>query len=121
MERVDTILGNNLRDLRIYGNLCISHISKCIGVSYQHYRRLERGLREITAEQLEKISEIYNIEPYDLLTVPNIVEKNDIPIMKYSRKISERDLDEIAKFNKIVRNYIKMDRIAKRAEEKEKK
>ena len=114
MERNETILGNNMRDLRIYSNLVIEHISRHMGVSYQHYRKLERGLREITADQLERLSNIYNIEPYDLLTVPDIVHKNDIPVMKFPKKITERDLDEIAKFNKIVRNYIKMDRIAKR-------
>lgn len=86
MKCNETILGSNIRDLRIYGNLCIAYISQFIGVSYQHYRKLERGLVEITVEQLERLSDLYNIEPYDILTISDILHQNDIPILKLPRK-----------------------------------
>ena len=121
MKCNETTLGNNLRDLRIYGNLCIVYISRFVGVSYQHYRKLERGLVEITVEQLEKLSDLYNVEPYDLLTTPGILHRNDVPFLKLPRKISEKDLEEIAKFNRIVRNYIKMNKLLDKKEQSPKR
>ena len=119
------MLTNNLKYLREESGLSTKTISELIGVTEDTYIDYESGSADerININAIETLSDLYNVEEYDLLTAD--FEKCDklqlIHFKKENREsdaammhrggleIPASDLKEIAHFHRIVKNYEKMD------------
>ena len=122
----------NLKYLREESGLSTKTIAELIGVTEDTYIDYESGSfnERININALETLSDLYNVEKYDLLTAD--FEKCDkLQLIRFKKenresdavmmhrgglKIPTSDLKEIAHFHKIVKNYEKMDKLLKSEE-----
>ena len=126
------MLTKNLKFLREESGLSTKTIAELIGVTEEAYIDYESGSADerININAIETLSDLYNVEEYDLLTAN--FEKCDkrqfIRFKKANREsdaammhrggleIPTSDLKEIAHFHKIVKNYEKMGKLLKSEE-----
>ena len=119
------MLTKNLKYLREESGLSTKTIAELIGITEESYINYESGSADerMSINALETLSDLYNVEEYDLLTAN--FEKCDkrqfIRFKKENREsdaammhrggleIPASDLKEIAHFHRIVKNYEKMD------------
>ena len=70
-------LGNNLRKLREYLKLTQEQVASELNLGRDAIIRLEKGTRKISAEELARIANLYNIDPNDLMNGNiNVKSKN---------------------------------------------
>ena len=123
------MLTKNLKYLREESGLSTKTIAELIGVTEDAYIDYESGSADerININAIETLSDLYNVEKYDLLTAD--FEKCDklqrIRFKKENREsdaammhrggleIPASDLKEIAHFHHIVKNYEKMNKLLK--------
>ena len=126
------MLTKNLKFLREESGLSTKTIAELIGVTEDTYIDYESGSADerININAIETLSDLYNVEEYDLLTAD--FEKCDkLQLIRFKKENRESnaammhrgglemptsDLKEIAHFHKIVKNYEKMDKLLKSEE-----
>lgn len=123
------MLTKNLKYLREESSLSTKTIAELIGVTEDTYIDYKSGSADerMNINAIETLSDLYNVEEYDLLTTD--FEKCDklqfIRFKKENREsdaammhrggleIPTSDLKEIAHFHRIVKNYRKMNKLLK--------
>lgn len=126
------MLTKNLKYLREESGLSTKTIAELIGVTEDAYidYESESADERMNINALETLSDLYNIEKYDLLTTD--FEKCDkLQLIRFKKEnresdaammhrggleIPASDLKEIAHFHHIAKNYEKMDRLLKSEE-----
>jgi transcriptional regulator with XRE-family HTH domain len=63
-----TYIGQKIKKLRELKNLTQEHMAQSIGVSQGAYSRMEVGETEMTYSKLEKIAEVLEMRPEDIIT-----------------------------------------------------
>jgi transcriptional regulator with XRE-family HTH domain len=110
---IGKIIGNNLKDYRLKYAYSQEYIAKYLGVDTSIISRYETADREISIVHLNKLADIYGVELEDLIE-PEAVKKTVNMAFAYrSQGIDEQDLKSIGAFQKVVKNYLKMIKIAK--------
>jgi transcriptional regulator with XRE-family HTH domain len=110
MELAKT-LGNNLKCFREKLGYSQSDIAELLGVDRSTISKYELGEREISIINLNKLSDLYGIELEELI-MENPVQQNVGLAFAFRKEgLDKEDLESIAGFQKIVKNYIKMDRL----------
>lgn len=66
METLRTLLGTRIRGLRKAKELTQAEFASEIGMDYRYLGGIERGEINVTIDTLEKISQGFEIEPYQL-------------------------------------------------------
>ena len=123
------MLTKNLKYLREESGLSTKTIAELIGVTEGSYIDYESGSADerMNINALETLSDLYNVEKYDLLTAD--FEKCDkLQLIHFKKENRESDaammhrggleipasnLKEIAHFHRIAKNYGKMDKLLK--------
>jgi transcriptional regulator with XRE-family HTH domain len=107
---MNTLLGKNLKVWRDKLGFSQEKIAEYLGISRENISYYENGEREIPVKYLEKISELFGIEP-DLLFEEDISaqEAEMAFAFRNDETLSVESLESIAKFKKIVRNYLMME------------
>ncbi|WP_051220395.1 helix-turn-helix domain-containing protein [Prevotella sp. AGR2160] len=100
-------LANNIKLLRNHYNYTQKQVSNYLGISQPAYSKYEDGKVDVPMDKIEKLATLYNVEEYDLLTDETGSLKADM-VFAYRRSESDVDLSGIAKFQKIVKNYIEI-------------
>ena len=108
---MNKIIGQNLYKLRNANNFTQEQMADYLNINRSTYSNYELGEREIPFELLEKAADLLGCELATLLE-----EKEDIvdEMMLCSFRInnlSSNDLEQIATFKRIVKNYIKMNQL----------
>ncbi|MCK9421479.1 MAG: helix-turn-helix transcriptional regulator [Bacteroidales bacterium] len=107
------IMINNLKAYRQNLGYTQEDLAKYIGVDRSLISHYENGTREITLIHLNKFSDLFGIETDDFL-VNNSSEKNaNLAFAFRSHGMEKEDLSSVAEFQKIVKNYIKIIKLAK--------
>jgi transcriptional regulator with XRE-family HTH domain len=107
------IIGNNLKDYRQNLGYTQVDLAKYIGADRSLISHYENGTREITLVHLNKFADLFGIET-DAFLVNNSSEKNaNLAFAFRSQGMEEEDLSSIAEFQKIVKNYIQIVKLAK--------
>jgi transcriptional regulator with XRE-family HTH domain len=63
-----TYIGQKIKKLRELKNLTQEHMAQSIGVTQGAYSRMEVGETEMTYSKLEKIAEVLEMKPEDIIT-----------------------------------------------------
>lgn len=108
---MNKIIGQNLYKLRNANNFTQEQIADYLNINRSTYSNYELGEREMPFDLLEKAADLLGCELATLLE-----EKEDIvdEMMLCSFRInnlSSNDLEQIATFKRIVKNYIKMNQL----------
>lgn len=102
------ILCRNLRNMRVKFNLSQKQMGDFLNISEAAYNQFEKGSRSISVKYIERLALFYNIEEADFYE--ENPEKQDILTAFAFRAegLTSTDMQSIARFRKIVSNYINM-------------
>ena len=100
-------LANNLRILRERLGYTQQEIATYLHISQPAYLKYENGLSEISMNNLEKLSQLYNISEYDIME-SNVKQMQVCSAFAFRKNGEILNLEQIAQFQKIVTNYIEM-------------
>lgn len=106
------IVGKNLKLLRDSANFKQQEIADMLEIERGAYANFESGNREMPFKLLQKVCEIYGISFSDLFDENIAHVETDLICAFRKRKLSDVDQKEVNYFKSIVRNYIKMTKIA---------
>lgn len=107
-------LSRNLTTLRLNYGLSKESIANYLDVPSSMINCYETGERKIPLEHLEKLANFFGINSYDLLEQN---AENQQIINNFSSKfakLTSEDMNGIAAFQKVVRNYLNMKAISQR-------
>lgn len=85
----DTIIKNNIRQLRKKAGLTQEQLAEKIGISQVHLGRLENNARSMDLEQVEKIASALGCKPLDVLPTawqPEEITPEEREILRMIRK-----------------------------------
>lgn len=112
MKSMNQVIGENLKNLKKISGFSQDEIARTIGVSRSAYSNYEAGTREMPYDVLEKAATLFGCEP-GLLFEENATARNEIMACAFRvDDLTAEDLQEIMYFKDIVKNYLKMERIA---------
>ncbi|MBK1974293.1 helix-turn-helix transcriptional regulator [Brevundimonas sp. 2P06AA] len=66
--RMAQVLGENVRRIRREREMTLETLAHEVGLAYSYLGQLERGQRNPTLGVIERIAEVLNVDPLDLLT-----------------------------------------------------
>ncbi|PWD98774.1 helix-turn-helix domain-containing protein [Marinilabilia rubra] len=104
------IIGKNIANLRNIQGLTQDNLAAYLGVSRVQISHYERGERDISVTELNKLADLFGVELSDLLEENLEMQKLNLAFA-FRSKNTESDLEYIASFKKVVRNYLKMERL----------
>ncbi|MDX9883238.1 MAG: helix-turn-helix transcriptional regulator [Prolixibacteraceae bacterium] len=104
-------IGENIRDFRIKIGVNQQDLANYCGISRELISMYETGKREVSLLHLEKISEYINVDLEVFLEENPEVIKPDLALVFRANDLSANDLESIAFFKQIVKNYLKMKKI----------
>ena len=107
-NHIDMSLSVNLKMLRERSHYSIEDIARYLRISPSNYCLLEEEKADdMLGDDLEKLADLYNVEAYDMLICePEQLSASVIPAFRKKGEIN--DLNEIAQFQRIVKNYVMM-------------
>ncbi len=102
------IIGRNIKSYRESYGLNQEQIANLLEVSRGTVNYYENGARMPSMNMIQKLSDLFGIEPIDLLNEDNFELELNSKIAFKKKKLTIRDLNSIARFRRIARNYIKL-------------
>lgn len=108
----NTIIGGNVKAYRDKLHYTQDAIANFLGVKREVISYYENGKREIDLIKLEKLADLFNVELQDLLSEDSAVKELDIAIAFRSEELEESDLVRISEFQRIIKNFTKMQALA---------
>ena len=104
------IIGKNIAQIRKAQGLTQDSIAAYLGVSRVQISHYERGERDISVTELNKLSDLFGVELSELFEEDLKIQDLNIAFA-FRNENSVTDLEQIASFKKVVMNYLKMERI----------
>lgn len=101
-KTIEKTLSKRLKQFRIKSKWSTAEIAKYLEIEEKEYVDLERN-GKVKAKQITNLSNLYMVDEYDFFTT------NKVAIM--TRMVDSDDMENIASFYKIVKNYNKIRRI----------
>jgi transcriptional regulator with XRE-family HTH domain len=108
---MSTTIGNNIRIYRENASLSQQKLADYCGIQREVISYYENGNREVSLLHLENIAECLNIELNAFLEENPREVKTDLAFAFRANELSTEDMQQILRFKKIVKNYVKMNRI----------
>ena len=102
------ITGGNISSLRNKLALSQQQVADYLGIKRENISYYENGNREIPLEHLEKLADLFGVELYDLMESDLVNQKATLAFAFRADQVDVKDLQNISRFKKIVKNYIKM-------------
>lgn len=108
---MDKIIGQNLYKLRKANNFTQEQIAEYLGINRSTYSNYELGEREMPFELLERTADLLGCDLTVLMEEDETVV-NEMMICSFRvDNLSADDLEQIAAFKRIVKNYVKMNEL----------
>lgn len=102
------LIGANLKLFREAANYTQHYVAEYLGIERGAYANYESGNREIPYPLMEKVCELYGIPLSSLFENDTMKIENELFCAFRVNTPDHRDIQEIALFKAIVRNYLKM-------------
>jgi transcriptional regulator with XRE-family HTH domain len=101
-------IGRNIKHFRTQLELSQDQLADYLQVKREQVSFIETGKREISVDQLEKLSNLFGVDLEVLLEEDEENLKADIAFAFRSDDLQAEDLSQIADFQKLVKNYLKI-------------
>ena len=108
---MDKIIGQNLCKLRKVNNFTQEQVAEYLGINRSTYSNYELGEREMPFELLERIADLLGCELTVLMEEDETVVDEMMICSFRVNDLSADDLEQIATFKRIVKNYVKMNEL----------
>ena len=103
------ILAQNIKRLRDACEFNQEQVASFLGLTRSAYANYESVQREIPFHVLEKLSDLYGCDMYELYSEDGQVVENMLATAFRVDKLCPEDLEQLAAFKRIVKNSLKMD------------
>lgn len=108
LPNANIIIGQNIKLLREQLGLTQEALGLYLNTSREQIAYYEAGNRNITTTQLSKLADLFCMNEYDFYEEDVAKRRINIAFAFRANSIHPQDLQSIAKFKKIVRNYLNM-------------
>lgn len=105
---IGEIISKNLFEYRTKLGYNQDHIANFLGVERSIISKYESNQREISIINLNKLADLFGIELDDLIEENSVHQVANLAFAFRSDGIEETDMNSIASFQKVVKNYLKM-------------
>lgn len=102
------IVGQNIKLLREEMGLTQDALATYLGISREQIAYYEAGSRSISTEQLSKLANLFCLNEYDFYEEDSSKRTVNLAFAFRADSLQSQDLESIAHFKKIVRNYMNM-------------
>lgn len=102
------IIGRNIQMLRTKIGLTQEALAQYLGTSREQVAYYESGSRMVSSSHLSKLADLFCMNEYDFFEEDITNRKINIAFAFRADILQPEDLASIAKFKKIVRNYLNM-------------
>ncbi len=110
------IVGQNLKRLREKMSLSQEAVGSFLGISRELISNYETGQRNIPSAHLTVLANLFCVHEYDFFEEDAADQKVNIAFAFKADELKSEDLDSIASFKRVVRNYMDMKKIAANAQ-----
>ncbi|MBU0488383.1 MAG: helix-turn-helix domain-containing protein [Bacteroidetes bacterium] len=110
------IIGRNLKKYRNQMGLTQDQLATYLGVERSTISHYETAEREASLGHLSRLADLFGIELEELSETDEARQSAKLAFAFRRDGFDERDMESIASFQKIVRNYLKMNEILKNDE-----
>ncbi len=108
---MNKVIGNNLKKFRDANGLTQENLAEYLGIGRSAYSNYESGEREMPLALLEKAADLLGCD-LDLLLEENAETVGNMLTCAFRMdNMSVVDMQQIARFKEIVKNYLKMNRL----------
>ncbi len=91
-------LYKNIKDIRLKADLKQIEVANYIGVDKSAYSKIEKGLRSVTVEELQKMAQLFNMTTDQIINfdgaIPKEVSIDDKSTVEQMRLIQQLDEDD---------------------------
>jgi len=105
---LNTIIGRNIKSFRTTLGLSQRELADYLSLSTTMVTYYETGQRDISMVNLNKLADLFNVEISYLVEENEGVINLNAAVAFKKDKLTSKDINAIAGFRKIVRNYIKL-------------
>lgn len=102
------IIGLNIKTLREKMGLTQEALAKYLDTQRENVSYYENGQRNIPSAQLSKLADLFCMNEYDFYEEDLQSRTINIAFAFRAEELQPQDLESIARFKKIVRNYMSM-------------
>lgn len=106
------VIGRNIRVLRGQMGLTQEALAGYLSTSREQIAYYEAGTRNISTEQLGKLAGLFCLNEYDFYEEDIEKRKVNLAFAFRADSLGHQDLESIAEFKTIVRNYLNMQNVA---------
>lgn len=104
----DQVIGKNLQALRKKLGFTQEQVAEYLQINREELSYYETGARSIPSALMSSLANLYGVDEYDFYEENLDLAKVNLALAFRAENIKPSDLEQIAKFKKIVRNYISM-------------
>lgn len=110
----DTLIGRNVKSYRVINGFTQEAIANFLGIKREMISYYENGSREIPFDVLTRLSDLYGVDLVDFYEEDEIQLKENITCAFRTDGFECEDLETIAHFKAVVKNYLKMNNLLAR-------
>jgi len=107
----DKTIGNNIRSYREINGFTQDTVANFLGVKREMISYYENGAREIPLDVLNRLSDLYGVDLADFFEVDEKFAKENVACAFRTDGFENEDLETIAQFKAVVKNYCKMNNL----------
>ena len=107
-----SVIAKNIKLLREANNFTQDNVATFLGTKRSAYANYESGLRDIPLSVMEKLSDLFGCELYDLYDENSEAVKRIITTSFRADDLTKEDIEQIANFKKLVKNYLIMEKLS---------
>ena len=108
------IISANIKRLREAGGFTQDHVASFLGITRSSYSNYEAGSREIPFPVMDRLSDLYGCDMFELYSEDNKVMESILVTAFRVDNLTPDDMQQLAAFNRIVKNSLKMDALLAR-------
>jgi transcriptional regulator with XRE-family HTH domain len=105
------IIGGNIKLFREKLGISQEELGGYLGVTHAAISKYESGGLNIPSSVIDKTSKLFGIDEYDLYEDNVEQQQASVAFAFRAEFLTAEDLNQIATFHKIVRNYLKMQKV----------
>lgn len=106
------VIGQNIKMLRTRIGLTQDDLARYLKTSREQVAYYENGSRGISTAHLGKLADLFCVNEYDFFEENSTNREINVAFAFRADALQPADLEKVAKFKKIVRNYLNMKRVS---------
>ncbi|WAC11418.1 helix-turn-helix transcriptional regulator [Dyadobacter pollutisoli] len=115
----DHIIGNNIRQFRERLEMSQQELAGFLGVTTPLISYYETGSRSVPTDKIDKLASLFGVDAYDLFEENAAHHTANTAFAFRASELVNSDLEQIAQFRKVVKNYINMKTLLQRGQTEE--